>query len=246
VSAEDIGWMLELTGSRIKTQAASWWRTLGLTEDDFQKSNVALQQALEGGQHLTREELAAILDDAGMDAGGHRIAQMLFHAEVDAIVCSGAPRGKKQTYALLCDRAPDAKRYDRETSLAMLAQCYFTGRGPATLKDFAWWSGLTTTDARQALSMVKKDFASADIDGQTYYFHPALYEVEIPPRTIFHLSAFDEYLIAYADRSAVIAAEHSSKAICSNGIFRPTILQDGIVVGTWKNAGKQIVESRFL
>jgi hypothetical protein len=245
VPAEDIRWMLQLTGPRIKTQATSWWRTLGLGETDLEKSNIFLKQALSDGQHLTRAELVGMLEDAGIDASGHRITQMLFHAEVDAIVCSGTPKSGKQTYALLDDRAPETKKHDRETSLAMLAKRYFTSRGPATLKDFTWWSGLKITEARQALLMVQKDFSSADIDGQTYYFNHVLREVEIPSGTVHRLPAFDEYIIAYADRSAVIAAEHSSKAIYSNGIFRPTILRDGIVVGTWKTVGKQIEESYF-
>jgi hypothetical protein len=245
VSAADIRWMLELTGPRIKAQAASWWRVQGLTEADFEQSNAALKLALSNGQHLTREELGGILADAGIDASGHRMAQMLFHAEADAIVCSGAPRGNKQTYALLDDRAPEAKRYDRETSLDMLAGRYFASRGPATLKDFTWWSGLTVTEARRALLTVENDLVSADIAGQIYYFDPTCRDVAVPPGTIHHLPAFDEYIIAYADRGAVITPEHITQAICSNGIFRPTILRDGMVVGTWSYARTQVLETYF-
>ncbi|HEY0713934.1 MAG TPA: crosslink repair DNA glycosylase YcaQ family protein, partial [Polyangia bacterium] len=49
------------------------------------------------------------------------------------------------------------------------------------------------------------------------------------------LPAFDEYLIAYADRSAVLAADHVDKIVPGgNGIFMPTIVLDGPIVGTWR------------
>jgi hypothetical protein len=258
VAPEDIRWMLKLTAPRIKAQTRARDLALGLREADFEKSHAVFTQVLRGGRHLLREELAGALEEAGIDAGGYRLAHFLMRAELDAVICSGAPCGKKQTYALLSERAPQAKRFDRETSLIMLATRYFTSRGPATLKDFVWWSGLTTTEARQAISaagtadvagVVSSEIISADVEGQTYYFPQSLLEADFPAvqnrGTVHHLPAFDEYLIAYADRTAVLAPEHTGKAIASNGIFRPTILQDGIVTGTWRNTGKTIAEDYF-
>jgi hypothetical protein len=166
-------------------------------------------------------------------------------AELDAVICSGASGGGKQTYALLSERAPQAKLFGRELSLEMLAKRYFISRGPATLRDFVWWSGLTATDARLGILLAGSELSSADIDGQTYYYSHASYEAEISSGTVHLLPAFDEYIIAYADRSAVIAVAHTAKAISSNGIFHPTILHDGIVVGTWKYKGKRIEMDYF-
>jgi hypothetical protein len=250
VAAADIRWLLDLTAPRIKAKTRARDIALGLNEIDFRKSNAVFTSALRGGRHLLREELAHALEDAGIDASGYRLAHLLMRAELDAVICSGALRGRKQTYALLSERAPQAKRFDRETSLAMLAKQYFTSRGPATLKDFVWWSGLNAGETRQAIEMAD-EINSTDIEGQTYYFHLDLQTIENPkmtnlsPGTIHRLPAFDEYLIAYADRSAVIAPEHLSKAITSNGIFRPTILHDGIVTGTWKAIRQGIVDSDF-
>jgi hypothetical protein len=265
---EDIRWMLELTAPRIKAQTRARDLALGLCEADFEKSNAVLTQALCGGRQLLREELAGALAEAGFDVSGYRLSHFLMRAELDAVICSGAPRGKKQTYALLDERAPQAQRFDKETSLMMLAARYFASRGPATLKDFVWWSGLKTTEARQAIvaaGAADGGIASADVEGQTYYFRLALQEetfpsvqkreispnIAVPPKTkhssatIHHLPAFDEYLIAYADRTAVLAPEHTGKAIASNGIFRPTILHGGHIVGTWRNTGENITEDYF-
>jgi hypothetical protein len=234
VSPNDILWMLELTAPRIKSQTHARDLALGLTESDMENGSGILTQALRGGRHLLRTELAQALEDAGIDTSGYRLSHFLMRAELDGVVCSGAPRGKNQTYALLRERAPQAQRFDRETALAMLAARYFRSRGPATLKDFVWWSGLTTTESRHALDLASGALTSAAIGGQTYYFDPAVQTADVQPNTVHRLPAFDEYLIAYADRSAVISQDHIGEIISSNGIFRPAQLQDGIVVGTWK------------
>jgi hypothetical protein len=240
VSPEDIRWMLELTAPNVKARAHSRDLALGIDENIFEKSNTLLEQVLRGEKHQTREALAQTLEDAGIDTCDYRIAHLLMRAELDAVICSGTYIGGKQTYALLSERAPKAKRFDRDTSLHMLAKRYFSSRGPALLKDFVWWSGMTVTDTRRGILLAGSELSSTDIDGQTYYYNPTLDDAELSPGTAHLLPAFDEYIIAYADRSAVIAAAHTAKAISSNGIFHPTILRDGIVIGTWKYKGKRI------
>jgi hypothetical protein len=48
------------------------------------------------------------------------------------------------------------------------------------------------------------------------------------------LPAYDEYTVAYKDRSAVLDPFHAKRASSGNGIFNPIIVIDGQVVGTWK------------
>lgn len=56
----------------------------------------------------------------------------------------------------------------------------------------------------------------------------------------YALPGFDEYLLGYKDRSAVLAAAHADR-VCpgGNGMFAPTMVVDGRVVGTWKRAIKK-------
>lgn len=148
VAPADVRWILSLVAPRLVARNATRYRELALDAATFRRCNTALVRALRGGDHLTRAELAAALQDAGIATGGQRLAFLLQRAELEALVCSGARRGRQSTYALLDHRAPDSRALpERDQALAELAGRYFRSRGPATVEDFTWWSGLTAADA---------------------------------------------------------------------------------------------------
>jgi hypothetical protein len=242
VAPENIRWMLDLSAVRIKSAAKARDRDLEITETLYTKTNRIIATALEGRKHLTREDLAKDLEKANINADTPRMYHFLMRAEVEGLICSGAMQGKKQTYALLSERAPDARPLPREESLARLADIYFKSHGPAALRDFAWWSGLSLTEARNAHAAVKANFVAETIEGKMYWVDPACRNVLSAPSaelSILFLPAFDEYIIGYSDRSAVIPADYNSKAVSSNGVFRPTIVVNGQVVGIWKKTANK-------
>jgi hypothetical protein len=155
-------------------------------------------------------------------------------AELDGIVCSGARRGKQFTYALLHERAPGAKTRRRDEALAELSTRYFTSRGPATLQDFAWWSGLTMKDARAGLEMAKSNLVAEISSEQTYWMPPAVSSKNSGGRA-YLLPNFDEYIVAYADRRSICDPAHA-KTVDARGnvLFNHTIVLDGKIAGTWK------------
>ena len=122
---------------------ASYDRKLSLDQSIRVRGRDVIERALDRQAHLTRAEIAEALRAEGLPASGQALAHLVMHAELDAVICSGAPRGKQHTYALVADRAPEARRLERDEALAELALRYFTSRGPATVKDFRWWSSLT-------------------------------------------------------------------------------------------------------
>ncbi len=233
VSPTDIRWMLELTRERIKAQFKARDRELELDDAQYTKSNKIIVKVLADGRHLTREEIATALEKEKIGTGGGRIYHIMMNAELDGLVCSGAMKGKKQTYALLDLRAPKATLLPKEEALARLALRYFTGHGPATLPDFAWWSGLSAAAARQALELVKTQLISENFEGQEYWFPSGIPAAPAQPARSFLLPAWDEYLVGYRDRSAVLQAEHLRRTISSNGIFRPVVIHKGLVTGIW-------------
>jgi len=239
VSAKDIHWMLALTAPRIRNSMKVRDAQLGLTASTILKSKSILVKALEGGLHKTKEELNLLLNNASIPTTGYRDAHYLMHAELDGLICNGKNIGKIRTYALLDERAPSKHDLSKEESLATLARMYFTGRCPASMQDFMWWSGLTTGDARLAIDSVKAHFHSEKIGLQTFIL-PNLTPSTNPSVNLVHpIPAFDEFIIAYKDRSAVLIPEKFQKVVSSNGVFRPALLLNGKVIGIWKRTTKK-------
>jgi hypothetical protein len=227
--------MVALSAPRINAAAGYRRRELGLTERVFARSNAAVARALEGGRALTRDELIAVLQKArlGLEVR-ERFSHMLMRAEIDGLVCSGPLRGKQQTYMLLDERVPPAGRLEREAALAELAGRYFATRGPATLADFVWWSGLTTGDARAGLEQVQDRLEQAVVDGRTHWFPPAARGGARKARAAYLLPDYDEYLVAYRDRSAVFDNAHSGGLGPRGNVLGDyTIVLDGRIAGVW-------------
>ncbi len=155
------------------------------------------------------------------------------------LICFGAREGKQQTFVLLDEWAPNAKSIERDEALAELARRYFTSHGPATVQDFMWWSGLVATDALAGLEMVKPHLAQEVSDGQTYWLSSFMPTAKDASPTAYLLPAYDEYTVAYKDRSAVLNPLYAKRANSGNGSFSPTIVIDGQVVGTWKRTLKK-------
>ncbi|MEO6497429.1 MAG: winged helix DNA-binding domain-containing protein, partial [Mucilaginibacter sp.] len=211
VTPKDIRWMIELTAPRIKQMSVTRNRQLKLDAAIFKKSNDILAKALGGGQ-LTRSELSEKLEEAGIKTGTERLVHLLMTAELDCVITSGAKQGKQFTYALFDDRVPNLKRFKKEEAVAKLAKRYFNSRGPATLHDFAWWSGLTQTDAKTGLEEIKKELVSINIKGATYWMPPHIPDIILPAAATYLLPAYDEFTIAYKDRSAAINIKHTQQA----------------------------------
>jgi len=249
VSAEDIYWMLELTSPQIKSLLRSRHKALELTDTVHLKSKKIIEKALTIGVNLTREELSKEFNKAKIITDDNRLSHLLLHAELSGLICSGPLKDKKQTYALLNERIPNKIFFTRDESLAELGKRYFMSHGPATINDFAWWSGLSVKDSRLALDLIKPDFISEIIDSKEYWYSYPLTNIKQRKINIHLLPAYDEFLISYRDRSASLNLTHNKNIISDNGIFRPVIVINGQVSGLWKHSeknGKIIIEVNFL
>jgi len=237
VAPADIRWMLALTSPRVHAMNAPYYRKCGWDRRIFARSRAVFERVLQGGTQLTRSELAAALRRAGIVADGMHLAYLMMRAELDAVICSGARRGKQFTYALVADRAPRARVLDREAALAELTRRYFTSHGPATLRDYAWWSGLTVREARTGVDMLKNTLVEDTIDGRTYWLAPpraARHGRSMRSRPVFLLPNYDEYLIAYRDRGCVLESRPAAR---SGAVEYPHhLVVDGKVRGSWKRS----------
>jgi hypothetical protein len=239
VTPEDIRWILALTSPRVHAVNAHMYRKLELEEQLLSRCHTVLGSALSGERHLTRAELGESLKQSGILASGQRLAYIIMHAELEALLCSG-PRCQKQfTYALLSERVPEGKALDRDESLAELALRYLSSHGPALVKDFAWWSGLTLKEANEAVHLVKSQLLEETVNGKTYWFSPQRQAPKPKVPTVFLLSIFDEYIIAYKDRSAITDENDVEKLLSMGNALNSVLILDGKGTGTWKRVLKK-------
>jgi len=234
VAPQDVRWMLALTAPRVRAAMAYYDRQLELDAAVFRRSNRALAKALTGGKHLTRAELGTVLERVGVRiTSGQRLGNLMLHAELDAVVCSGPRRGKQFTYALLEERVPPASPLERDAALLELTWRYFSTRGPATARDFAWWSGLTMSDVKRGLEIAGRRLRHAPIDGEDFWF--AERSVPKSPRSAHLLPNYDEYFIGYKDRSAIGRRLGSAKEVMGGTVaIAHVVFVDGQLVGGWK------------
>jgi len=237
VAPADIRWMLALTGPRVKAILTHYDRQLGVDATVVQQAQKVMAKALKNGKHLTRAGLAGVMTKAGIRTDGtERLARLVMHAELDALIVSGPRRGKQFTYALLEERVAPAKVLDRDAALHTLASRYFATRGPATEADFAWWSGLTQADARSAIHSLGDRLDSTVIGGRKHWFGAG--DAGKPKSLLVHLLPnYDEYFIGLKDRSAMHNKLRSLGIESTLGALSGHILIiDGQIAGGWKQS----------
>ncbi len=238
---EDIRWILKLTSPRVKSGMASSEKKLGLDESIFKKSNSIISKILKGNKQLTRQEIAVYLNEANLIYEKfQRLTHIMMHAELDQVICSGAKKGKQFTYALLDERVPQTKSLKHDEALFELAKRFFTSHGPATLKDFSWWSGFTLADVNKGVELNKSSLESETINNKTYFFKNDVKTIKKLSLEIYLLPNYDEYIIGYTDRSEIINSSLVKNLDQRNNVlFNNTIIIDGKVKGTWRRTIKK-------
>jgi hypothetical protein len=238
VANEDLRWLLALTTPRAITATARRRAALGLTASDLERAREIVGAALSGGRAQTRRTLLATLEAAGVSAVGQRGYHLLWYLAQTGTLVLGPTHGAQQSFVLLDEWVPHPARHvERDEALGELALRYFRGHGPATERDLARWSGLTITEVRRGLAVCGARLATREIDGITYHLAPETVACTARVTRVHLLPGFDEYLLGYGDRSAALAPEYSALVVPGgNGMFKPTIVADGLVVGTWKGA----------
>jgi hypothetical protein len=231
----DLRWLLALTAPRIRRAMAHYDRQLAIDDRTVARSNAAFTRAMAGGKQLTRDELRRVLAAVKIDAPGQRLGNLTVRAELDAVICGGPRRGKQMTYALVSERCPATPALDRDEALATLASRYLAGHGPAGVDDFAWWSGLSIADARRGIELARPALASRRVGDRTYWFVEGTTRARTRSPVIHLLPNYDEYLVAYKDRSALADASIASALGPRNQLlFHHIVLLDGRAVGSWR------------
>lgn len=248
VTAADARWIVKLNAERTRRGMARRLRELELDDATLARGGRVIETALADGQPMARPALYAALEAAGVSPAGQRgYYLILFHA-LEGLIAIGPRQDKQQTIVLLDAWLPPTPERTRDEALAELARRYFAGHGPATLKDYTWWSGLAAAEARAGLAMARPHLAQESVGGETYWFDPDAPVGEIPSPTAHLLPFLDEYLVAYKDRSAVLPAVYNEMVDSGGVIFHQPILMDGLVVGIWTRTMKKeqvVIETKL-
>ena len=239
VASGDVRWMLSLLAPGMCARSSARHRQLELTETVFAHAKDLIAQALEGGKQWTRPEIYHVLEEGGIATAGQRGNHILGHLAQSALICFGRRRGRQHTFTLLDEWIPPTSARSRDEALAELAGRYFRGHGPATLHDFAWWSGLTVRDAKIAVGLAETRLVRVVVDGTAYWLSDATHGGKTIASTVHLLPAFDQYTVGYKNRSAILSPVHTRRVNAGGGMLNPVIVIDGSVIGTWKRSFKK-------
>lgn len=235
VPAEDIGWMLGLTAARTLQSLTTRHAELGLDETTVGRARDVAVGLLEHGRSATRAELLAAFEAAGIATTGQRGVHLLGRLHQTLDLCLGPMRGNDQQVVLLREWVPTPRVFEREEALGEFVRRYFRSHGPATLRDFSWWTKLPLRDATVGLAIARPDLEELVVDDTSYWLAAGLTDRAASAPKIHALPGFDEMLLGYQDRSASLPAEHAQAIVPgNNGVFQPTIVADGRVIGTWR------------
>ena len=246
VEASDARWLLALTGVRALAGAAARRAYLGLDLATVTKAADLVGERLAGGGRMTRAALVEEMGRAGIETAGQHAYHLLWYVSQIGVTCVGPNEGKDQTFVLLDEWAPEQRALEGEEALAELALRYFRGHGPTTRQDFAGWAGITAAEAKAGIAGAGESLAEA-----AYAEAPVWMAAGLPDRAadivaggdaqrVRLLPGFDEFMLGYKDRTIPLPREHANRIIPgNNGIFQPTVVLDGRVVGTWRRAVKR-------
>lgn len=243
VVADDLPWMLDIMAQRVVAQSGRRRAQLGLDDATLARAHDVAQQVLGGGHRLTRAELLVSWNQAGLDTSGGRGYHLLGYLAQTGVLCFGPPADREHSVVLTEDWIPAPRRLGKDEALGELARRYFCSHGPATVKDFTRWTNLAAGDVRTALALARPDLATLDVNGAEHLMDP-----QTPDRLdtwrssalgVFLLPGFDEFILGYADRTAQLPAEFADRIVPGgNGMFKATVVSRGVVLGTWRRAGR--------
>jgi hypothetical protein len=245
LAADDLRWMLELLASRALTALTARWAQLGLTGPDAERARELVTATLAGGR-MRRADLLTAIDEGGVSTAGQRGYHLLGYLARTGTLCLGPTDGAgEQLFVLIDDWVPAAPRSPRDEALGELARRFFLGHGPATVHDLARWAGLPLRDVRAGLAIARPQLATLDVDGVEHLLDP-----EVPDRLaacrkeaedVVLLPGFDEFVLGYRDRSTILAPRFAERIVPgNNGMFRPTVVLGGQVIGTWQWTGRGV------
>jgi len=247
VTSEDARWMIQLLVPRVIRRMSYYFKQLELTDDVFSKARKLITKELEGGKSITRPTFYKLLEENNISTKEQRGLFILGRFAGESLICFGSKEGKQQTFVLMDEWIPNQKTIESEEAIAEITLRYFTSHGPAQIIDLAWWSGLTNTEVKKGIELNKGKLLEKKIGDRTFYMSVKLPDVKQNESSIMLLPAYDEFTIAYKDRSDLRGSGGVPEIKINDGFFS-MIAKNGKIIGSWRKEirkGKVIIQCRI-
>lgn len=228
--------LLHHTAPRLHRALTRRREQLGLDPRTIGHAREVLATAL-AERPLTRAEALDGWEGAGIRTDSGRGYHLLVHLAIDGLAHWGRfdDRGAQQLLELSTGSPPA----DPEAALSAIVRSWLAFRAPATEDDLAWWTKLPKTLLRRAAGAIE-DLVEVDVIGPSGRTRAWVLEQHLPAvghraTRITLVPGFDEWILGYTDRSLVASPAALGRLVPGgNGVFRPAILDDGRVIGTWQ------------
>jgi hypothetical protein len=239
VPAVDARWMLELMAPRIMKGAEGRHRQLELDDATFRRSRSLIAKALTRDPVLTRSALFAVLETGKIPTVGQRGIHIVQRLCMERMLCYGPHSEKQPTFVLFDGWIPTSRQLDREEALRTIAERFFVSHGPATMRDFVGWTGLTVADAKRGVHLAQSSIERVVVDDTEFWMSNSLSIAGDDESRAHLLPGFDEFMLGYKDRSAALSPRYASRIVPgANGMFLATLVLDGQVCGTWRRTAR--------
>lgn len=235
IAAQDYRWMLDLCAHKSIATMKGWMKSnnISIAEDEYVSVRKIIRQTLADKTSATKEDFANSLLQKNILMDDHRLSYHIRMAELTGFLVSGNLHPSKATYSLTSQKIKPSAPIKKDEALALLTTKYFQSHSPATLEDFAWWSGLNTSDCKKGIQILGNKLYVESWKGRQFYLLDGCRTRGFRKGSTLFLPPFDEYLIGYKSRDVVLAYEHRHRAHSDNGIFYPIIAHDGVICGNW-------------
>lgn len=245
ITRDDYQWMMSLFALRARKVIDGWMSANGISisMEEYDEVASVLKRVAGELRSATKEDFATAVAAEFGPMDDHRLSYHIRHAELTGLLCSGDLLPMKASYSLVSEKLGVSGTFSvasdnitRTQMLKTLARKYFQGRGPATLTDFVWWSGLSVSDCKKGMealgTSIQRVFRPGD--PREFFILDTCETALRSSRSSLLLPPYDEYLIGYKSRDLALAPEHVSRAHNNSGNFSPIVVSDGQVCGNWR------------
>jgi hypothetical protein len=233
LATEDVPWLLPLFEPAVADNSGRRLVELGIDGQTRARGLREIERSLERDEALTRTELAGRLERRGISLDPATRMHMFRLATALNLVCAGPDAGGQTCLVLAREWLGERPPHDRDAALVELARRYLRAFGPATEADFAGWSGLGLRDVRSGLARLGGEIAEVRIGGERGWRLERAAR-RAPRGVVRLLPAWDTYLMGYRDRDFLAPPSHWRRIAPGGGILHPTIVLDGVAIGTWR------------